>query len=298
MAREVGGRPGDAQYAIQSTDRQQAAFQIAFGQGQGAWVDLPTGPEFVAGYLAVGVPRCAGQACCGAFAGGPYTFGDLRGGLGAAAERDQFGTGDGFHGDPQVDAVHQGAGEPGPVAADRGGPAFAAAAGRAVPAARAGVGGQGQEEAGGQPHHAGGPRDDHMSGFQRLAQCVQDACAAFCRLVQKKYAVVSQRYGPGARQSAAAAYEGRHGRGVVRCAVGRACDEWLSRREGAGHRMDGGDLQRFLGRQGRQQPGEAFGEHRLAGSGRAFEEDVVASCGGHLQGTAGAVLACDIGEIG
>ena len=58
-----------------------------------------------------------------------------------------------------------------------------------------------------------------------------------------------------------------------------------------------GDLGRLVPLEGREQAGEAPGQHGLAGAGRAGEEQVVGPGGGDLQGPAGLVLAADVGEV-
>lgn len=85
---------------------------------------------------------------------------------------------------------------------------------------------------------------------------------------------------------------------MVGCAVGGAADEGFAGREDAGDGVDGGDFQGFLSGEGREDAGDSFGQHGLSGAGWAGEEQVVAAGGGDLQGEAGSVLACDVGEVG
>ena len=58
-----------------------------------------------------------------------------------------------------------------------------------------------------------------------------------------------------------------------------------------------GDLERLVLLEGREQAGEASGQHRLAGAGRAGEEQIVGAGGGDLEGAAGLVLASDVGQV-
>ena len=54
------------------------------------------------------------------------------------------------------------------------------------------------------------------------------------------------------------------------------------RRQQPGHRVHRGDLQRLLVVERRQHAGQPLGQHRLAGPGRAGEQQVVPAGGGHL----------------
>ncbi len=58
---------------------------------------------------------------------------------------------------------------------------------------------------------------------------------------------------------------------MVRCAVGMAAEMFGP--ELAGERQDGGGFERRRLRHRRQQSGQAAGEHRLAGTGRAGKEE-------------------------
>jgi len=60
--------------------------------------------------------------------------------------------------------------------------------------------------------------------------------------------------------------------------------------------VDIGDLERLVRREGREEPWKTSREHRLAGTGRADEEEIVASRRGDLQGTLRAPL--NFGEVG
>ena len=62
--------------------------------------------------------------------------------------------------------------------------------------------------------------------------------------------------------------------------------------------MDLRGLDGFLKRQRRQDSGESFREHRLAGSRRSDQQHVVASGGGHFERALGAGLAAYVAEIG
>ena len=85
--------------------------------------------------------------------------------------------------------------------------------------------------------------------------------------------------------------------GVVRGAERPDPDEAGVRAEEPGGREHLGDLERLVLLKRRQQTGEAPGQHRLAGAGRAGEEQVVGAGGGDLEGPAGLVLAADVGQV-
>ena len=76
-------------------------------------------------------------------------------------------------------------------------------------------------------------------------------------------------------------------------------DEQASaRREDARDAVDLGGFESFLECQGREDSGEAFGQHRLARSGRADHQDIVAARRGDLEGAFGCGLAADVAEVG
>ena len=65
-----------------------------------------------------------------------------------------------------------------------------------------------------------------------------------------------------------------------------------------GRAVDLRDLERLLEAGRRQDPGQATGEHRLAGARRADHEQVVAARRGDLERPLGVLLAADVGEVG
>ena len=93
----------------------------------------------------------------------------------------------------------------------------------------------------------------------------------------------------------AAADEPGVGDGVVGGAEGALGDEAAA--QGPGDGVDGRDLEGLLGGEGREDGGDAAGDHGLAAAGRADEEDVVAAGDGDLHGAAGEGLALDVGEV-
>jgi len=96
----------------------------------------------------------------------------------------------------------------------------------------------------------------------------------------------------------AAADEAGVGDGVVGGAEGAVGDEALVAVEDAGDGVDLGGLEGLFKAQGREDGGQALGEHGFAGAGRADHEDVVATGGGDFEGALGDVLAADVAEVG
>lgn len=82
--------------------------------------------------------------------------------------------------------------------------------------------------------------------------------------------------------------------------VGRA--EWALGHESvavenAGDRMNLGGFESFFKREGSEDRGQAFGQHRLTGARRADHKDVVAAGRCNLQCTFRRLLAADIAEV-
>jgi len=68
-------------------------------------------------------------------------------------------------------------------------------------------------------------------------------------------------------------------------------------RELAGDRLDHRDVEQLTRVERRQDGGEARGQHGFAGAGRADHQEVVAACGGDLEGAPRYLLATHVGEI-
>ncbi len=66
----------------------------------------------------------------------------------------------------------------------------------------------------------------------------------------------------------------------------------------AGHRGDHRDGQRLARIERRQDAGQALGEHRFAGAGRADHQQVVAAGRRHFERSLGGLLAFYVFEIG
>lgn len=80
-------------------------------------------------------------------------------------------------------------------------------------------------------------------------------------------------------------------------AVGGHVDQGLARWQQPRHRVHGGDFEGLRPAEPGQDGGQPFGEHGLAGAGRAFQEQVVATGRGYLHRRARRLLADDVGEV-
>ncbi len=78
---------------------------------------------------------------------------------------------------------------------------------------------------------------------------------------------------------------------------GRRAHQRFAVGQGAGHRVDARDVQRFAEGQPGQDRGQRPRQQRLAGAGRSFHETVVAAGAGDLQRTLGLFLPLDVREI-
>ncbi|MBA3620181.1 MAG: hypothetical protein H0W56_11450, partial [Acidothermales bacterium] len=96
--------------------------------------------------------------------------------------------------------------------------------------------------------------------------------------MQEQNSFMGKRGGSGLGYSAAAADDRGGGRGVVRVLERRPNDERAARRQAPGDGVDGGDLERGVEVQRRQQPRHPLGQHRLAAPGRTEQQCVVAAC--------------------
>ncbi len=103
---------------------------------------------------------------------------------------------------------------------------------------------------------------------------------------------------PGPDPAVPAADQAGHRRGVVRRAERRHAHEPATGRQDAGDRVDARHLERRLVAEQRQDPRQPPGEHRLAGPGRAGEQQVVSARGRDLERAPRTLLAAHVGEVG
>ncbi len=141
-----------------------------------------------------------------------------------------------------------------------------------------------------------GAGDQDLAGLQRLAQGVERLGLELGQLVQEEHPVVGQadlaRLDPDA-----AAGQGGHAGGVVRGAEGAGA---IQRAFGdhPGHGLHHRGLEQFRRGEGRQDAWQPLGQHRLAGTRRADEQQVVTPGGGDLEGAFGVLLALDVAQVG
>ena len=141
-----------------------------------------------------------------------------------------------------------------------------------------------------------GPGHGHLAGLQGLAQAVQGLGAELRQFVEEQHPVVRQGDLAGLDLQPAAGQR-RHGRRMMRGAERPGAGE-LPLGDQSGHRMDHGGLQQLGRRERRQQARQAGGHHRLAGAGRADEQQVVAPGRGDLQRPLGVLLALHVPQVG
>ncbi len=197
-----------------------------------------------------------------------------------------------------VDAIDQRPREAGEVASALVGRALARALWRGRLGARAGVRGQDQHESGGKRHRARGPRHGDLSGLQRLAERVENAGREFGRLVEEQDPSVGEGDGSWPDHAAAPAHDGGDRRRVMWRHERRVPQQRAPRRQDSRDRMDGGDLQRLVAAERREQGGQPLGEHGLAGAGLPHHPEVVTARGAHFEGTACHGLPGDVRQVG
>ena len=128
-----------------------------------------------------------------------------------------------------------------------------------------------EHEVGGEGHGAGGAGDGDPGVFQGLAQDFEGLAAELGEFVEEKDAVVGDADFAG-RRVHAAADQADVGDGVVRRAEGADGDEWaVGVKKQAADAVDLGRFDGFLEVHRRNDRGDALGDHRFAGAGRADE---------------------------
>jgi hypothetical protein len=160
---------------------------------------------------------------------------------------------------------------------------------------RAGVHRSRQHKGGREGQRHRGAADRHLPVFERLPEDFEDRTVELGQLVEEEHAVVREadlarpRHGPAATQARVADR-------VVRRAEGARGDEADAVRE-ARHRMNLGQLKRGLEFERRQYCRQPAREHRLAGAGRADQQDVVRAGRGDFERPLGRLLAADLAEV-
>ena len=140
-----------------------------------------------------------------------------------------------------------------------------------------------------------GAGDHAIAGLHRLAQRIEHLRIEFGQLIQKQHAVMGKRNL--ARSGAdAAADHGRHGGGMMRRAE-RPAIRQSPFRQLAADRGDHRHFQQFARHQRRQDRRQPRGQHRLAGTGRADHQQIVATGSGHFERPLGGLLPLDVGKV-
>jgi len=195
-----------------------------------------------------------------------------------------------------VDAVEQWTGDAVKVLAYLSGIADALLRRMVVIAARTGVHRSYEHETGGVFHRDLCPGDGDFPVFEGLPQHFQYRMFEFGEFVQEKNAVMGQANFSGLGVDAPS------DQGDVRDGMVRAPERAQGHEGGmtvdvAGHRMDLGGFQGLFEGKGRQNGGQAAGQHGLARTGRTDHQEIMPGRGGNLQGPFHVFLAPDIGEI-
>jgi hypothetical protein len=196
-----------------------------------------------------------------------------------------------------VDAIEQRTADLAYIALDHRWSAHALAGLVVEIAAGTGVHGGREHEAGRKGEGHGGARDGHHAVLEGLTKDLKDVAGEFGKLVEEEQTVVGERDFAGARDHAATDEAGV-GDGVVWGSEGSVGNETLVAIEDAGNRVNLGGFQSLFKAQGRQDGGEALGEHGLAGAGRPNHEDIVATGSGDFQSTLRYMLAANVAEVG
>ena len=132
--------------------------------------------------------------------------------------------------------------------------------------------------------------------LERLAQGLEHRPVELGELVEQQHAVMGKADLARTRPRPTADDRGGR-RGVMRRAEGRPIDEGTALRQDACDRVDAGDLERLVGCQRREKAGQAARQHRLAGPGRAREQEVVAPRRGDLERAPASRLPAHVGQI-
>ena len=140
-----------------------------------------------------------------------------------------------------------------------------------------------------------GAGDRHLTRLERLAQRIERLGAELGKLVEKENAVVGQRDFAGFDPDAAAGQRGHAGGMMWRAERSRPGQRAPGDQAGDG--LDQRGLQQLRGRQRRQYPGQALGEHRFSRAGRPDVEQIVPAGRRDLQRALGVFLTFDVAQV-
>ncbi len=228
--------------------------------------------------------------------GVPDPLRDDRAGLRAGGPHERLGV-DAWHDHAQLDAVQERPTDASHVACRLPHRATARSGRVTVPAAAAGVHGRDELQPRRVADGAVRAHDLHRAVLQRLAHRVQYVAVELRELVEEEDAVVSLRHETGTRAAVRRPpWPRRRWCDVARGRVATAAPN-LGLFE-AGHTADDRDLTCLVLGEPRQQARRGSSQQRLAGAGRADEQQVVTSCQRHLQRPARVFLTADVREVG
>jgi hypothetical protein len=154
-----------------------------------------------------------------------------------------------------------------------------------------------QHESRRERRRSGRARDDHAALLERLTEQIERVSMELEDLVEKEHSVMRETHFAGARLRPAS-NEGRVRRRVMGRAKRTVGDQTCAGRQQPGHRVHRSDLQRFVERQGRENARHPPRHHRLSGSRRANEQEVVTTGGRHLERTTSEELAAHVRKVG
>ena len=172
----------------------------------------------------------------------------------------------------EIDPITEWSREPTPIALDRLWRAATFPRGIASVPTGTGIHRRGEHEAGGKDGGPGGARDPDGAFLEWLSQRVEHVSREFRGLVEEEHAVVRETDLAGPR-AGAAADECHIGGGVMRGPEGWGGQQTRTRGQEPRDRMDGGDLERVVKGERRQDAGQtdgpAYSCRRRAGRRRA-----------------------------
>ena len=290
-AGQVGDRAGHPQHPVVASSAEvQTVARGKQPRGEGR-VERHERSGEASVHVSVAERRCAAEPLTLALAGSHHPLAHLLRARTRLTLVDQLQRRHLLHLADQVDAIQHRAGEAAPVAGS-----LEPGAGAVALRTRAGtvVAGGHHGGVGREAQRALAARDLDGPLLERLAQRVDRVAGELRELVEKQHAPVGQRDLARARPAAATDEALRRDR-VMRSAEGSFRGEEPV--ADPGRAVDLGDLERFVEARRRQDAGQAPGEHRLAHTGRADHQHVVAAGRGDLERPLGVRLAADIGQV-
>ena len=289
---EVGDGAGHPADAVQPTAGEPTGFELAAETIRGAAALTGANsssrvPGMAAFSIAVPVER---QRPCG-----QHAIAHHRSGF-AAATTDEIVDPGAVDADDEIEAIEQRARQATKVTMASSLVALAVA--RPAAAARTRVGGGDEEEPRRQRGAGTGPGDADDAFLERLPKGVERSGCELAELVQEEDATMAEAGFAGPQTVRAAANQRDQRTRVVRCAERGLAHHARPGQPRTCRRVHHGGFERSRAVERRQQPDDALGQHRLAGPGRADEQQVVPTGRRQLERHASTHLAAHVGEVG